>query len=182
MLLSLDHMPSTLSFFAILPTTGESHQCEIQVKVTNPNILTSTDSVTATVIVAVDVTHASSNDYDPIIGISDGISFVGFEAKDGVASPCNHFEGDSNTNVLQNRYLVLGPVVTSQHYSSEIKIQIIPVEQWGSCHTEHDEGYTNIANYQCTLDPIKGLYLEWYHGGINEKHHIKYITVDADLD
>ena len=41
-----------------------------------PNILTSTDSVTVTVTVAVDVSYASSNDHDPTIGISDGISFM----------------------------------------------------------------------------------------------------------
>ena len=169
-------------YFTILPTNGENYQRAIQVKLVDPNILTFTDGFTVTVIVAVDATYASSNDHDPAIGISDGISFIGFEATDERTSPCNHYEGDSSTDVLQNRYLAFGPVVTSRRYSSEIKIQIRPAEQWGSCHTEHDEGYTNIANYQRLLDPSKGLYLEWYRNGINEKHHIKYIVVDVDLD
>ena len=131
---------------------------------------------------AVDIKYASSNDHDPSVGISDGRSFIGFIAHDRVSSPCDHYEGDSNTNVLQNVNRISGPAVASRRYSSEIKIQIRPVEQWGSCHTEHDEGYTNIANYQRSLDPSKGLYLEWYRDSINEKHHIKYIVVDVDLD
>ena len=169
-------------YFAILSTTGENYRRAIQVKLVAPNILTSTDSVTVTVIVAVDATYASSNDHDLIIGVSDGRYFVGFTAHDRAASPCDHYEGDSDTDVLQNGNRISGPVVTSRRYSSEIKIQIKPAEQWGSCHTEHDEGYTNIASYQRTLDPSKGLYLEWYRQGYNENYHIKYIVVDVDLD
>ena len=52
----------------------------------------------------------------------------------------------------------------------------------GLCHTEHDEGYTNIANYQQLLDASKGLYLEWHCNDANEKHHIKFIVVDVQLD
>ena len=37
--------------------------------------------------VGVDVTYASSNDHDATIGISDGMSFIGFIAPDRVASP-----------------------------------------------------------------------------------------------
>ena len=82
-----------------------------------PNILKSTDSVTVTVTVAVDVTYASSNDHDPTIGVSDGRSFIGFKANNRAASPCDHHERDSNTDVLQNKNHINGPVVTSQRYS-----------------------------------------------------------------
>ena len=169
-------------YFVILPTTGVTHQRAIRIQLVAPNILTSTDSVTATVTVAVDVTYASSNDNDLRIGVSDGRSFIGFEARDTEASPCNHFEGDSNTGVLQNIYRIYSPVVTSQRYSSEIKVQIRPAEQWGSCHTEHDEGYTNVANYQRTLDPSKGFYLEIYREEVHEQYRIKYVEVNVDLD
>ena len=74
------------------------------------------------------------------------------------------------------------PTVTSLCYSSEIKIQLRPAEQWGSCHTEHDGGYTNVGNYQRLLDPSKGLQLEIYRGDANEKYRIKYIAVNVDLD
>ena len=100
-------------YFAILPTTGVYYQHAIHIQLVAPNILTSTDSVTVVVTVAVDATYASSNDHDPIIGISDGLSFIGFIAHDRAASPCDHFEGTSNTNILQNRNHVYGPAVIS---------------------------------------------------------------------
>ena len=28
----------------------------------------------------------------------------------------------------------------------------------GSCHTEHDKGYTNIVSFQCLLDFTEGFY------------------------
>ena len=170
-------------YFAILPTTGLSYQRALEVQLVAPNILTSTDSVTVTVTVAVDISYASSNDHDPTFGISDGKSFIGFVAYDRHAQPCKHHEGDITTDRLQNTSYVEGPVAKSRRYSSEIKMQIRPVEQWGSCHTEHDGGYTNIASYHRLLNPSKGLYFEWYRGNdANEKHHIKYIVVDVDLD
>ena len=169
--------------FDILPAIGVEHQRALQVQLVAPNILTSTDSVTVTVTVAVDVSYASVNDHDPIIGISDGMYFIGFLPNDRYSSPCYHLEGDSDTDTLQNIYNVIGATVTSRRYSSEIKIQIRPAEKWGSCHTEHDEGYTNTAHYQRLLDLSKGLYFEFYHGNdANEKYHIKYIDVGVDLD
>ena len=171
-------------YLAILSTTGANYQRALQIQLVAPNILTSTDSVTVTVTVAVDVKYASSNDHEPTIGVSDRKSFIGYKADEGSSTPCYHIEGDSNNNVLQNISYssTSGPVVTSRRYSSEINIQIRPAEQWGSCHTEHDEGYTNIANYRRLLNPSKGLYLEIYYENISEQYHIKYIVVSIDLD
>ena len=87
-------------YFAILPTTGVHYQRAIQIQLVAPNIPTSTDSVTVTVTVAVDNTYASSNDHDLTIGISDGNYFIGFTPLDRASSPCNHYEGDNNTDVL----------------------------------------------------------------------------------
>ena len=168
-------------YFEILPTTGDHYQRALQVQLVAPNILTSTDSVTVTMKLAVDITLASS-DHDPSIGVSDGKSFIGFLAHENYATPCNHYEGDSNTNRLLNGIHIRGPTVTSRCFSNEITVQIRPVDQWGSCHTEHDEGYTNVVNYQRILDPSRGLYLEMYRNNVNEKYRIKYIVVDVDLD
>ena len=132
--------------------------------------------------VAVDVSYASSNDHDPTIGISDGTSFIGVHAADTSSTPCRITQGDSSSAVLTSISHISGPTVTSQRYSSEIKIQLRPAEQWGSCHTEHDGGYTNVGNYQRLLDPSKGLKLEVYHHNAGEKYRIKYIEVDVDLD
>ena len=169
-------------YLEILPTTGVYNQRALQVQLVAPNILTSTDSVTVTVTVAVDVSYASSNDHDPSIGISDGMSFIGAFAPDRQSNPCDIREGNSNTAILTQINAIVGPTVTSRRYSSEIKIQLKPAEQWGSCHTEHDGGYTNVGNYQHLLDPSRGLYLELYHDAANEKYPIKYIVVDFDLD
>ena len=156
-------------YLEILPTTGVSYQQALQVQLVAPNILTSTDSVTVTVTVAVDVSYASSNDHDPSIGISDGMSFIGIHAQDRSDNPCKIIEGNSNTAILtQINFINNGPKITSGRYSSEIKIQLKPAEQWGSCHTEHDGGYTNVGNYQRLLDPSRGLYLELYHDAANE--------------
>ena len=169
-------------YFEILPTTGALYQRALQIPLVAPNILTSTDSVTVTVTVAVDVSYASSNDHDPTIGISDGTSFIGFIAHDRTEFPCDTLEGVINSNTIQNPMHPHGPSVTSRNYPSEIKIQLRPAEQWGSCHTEHDGGYTNAGNYQRLLNPSEGLYFEVYHKDAHEKYRIKYIVVDVDLD
>ena len=57
-----------------------------------------------------------------------------------------------------------------------------PNDRWGSCHTEHDEGVVNIANYQHQLDITKGLYLQMYRADAPEKYHIKYIVVNVHLE
>jgi len=169
-------------YLEILSTTGASYQCALELQLIAPNILKSNDSITVTVIVAVDASYASNIvDCDPTIGISDGKYFIGVQADDGTI-PCNIREGDSSTTILENINSIGGPTVTSKRYSSEIKIQIRPAEKWGSCHTEHDGGYTHAGNYQHLLDPSKGLDLEIYYGNANEKYRIKYIVVDVDLD
>ena len=169
-------------YFEILSATGALYQRALQIPLVAPNILTFTDSVTVTVTVAVDVSYASSNDHDPTIGISDGTSFIGAFVVDRSTTPCRIKEGGSSTTVLADVNHITGSTVTSRRYSSEIKIQLRPAEQWGSCHTEHDGGYTNVGNYQRLLDPSKGLQLEIYRGDANEKYRIKYIVVDVDLD
>ena len=164
-----------------LPVSGEGGQRFLQLQLVPPNILISTDNVMVTITIAVDNILASSEDHDPSFGISDGTSFVGFVAHERSPSPCNHYEGSSGARLL-NAIHFNGPTVTSRRYSSEIKIQIRPTEKWGSCHTEHDEGYTNIANYQHLLDITKGLYLEMNCGHAEERYRIKYMLVDISVD
>ena len=169
--------------FEILPTTGSTIQRALQTPLIAPNILTSTDSVTVTVTVGVDISHASSNDHDPTIGISDGLSFIGAILPDRHSSPCWIRDGNSSTAVLTGINDIYGPTVTAtKRYTSEVKIQLKPAEQWGSCHTEHDGGYNHADNYRHLLDPSKGIYFEIYRGHPNEKYRIKYIVVDVNMD
>ena len=173
-------------YLEILPTTGVLHQRVLRIQLVAPNILTSTDSVTVSVTVAMDKTLANGNDHDPIVGISDGASFIGFKVRDkdnyATLSPCHKLEGKVVQTILNNVQNGNGPLVSSQTFSSEVKIQIKPTEKWGSCHSEHDGGYVNIQDYQEALDLTKTLYFEVYHEHANEKYRIKYIEVDVDLD
>ena len=45
-------------------------------------------------------------------------------------------EGNSDTAIFIHHNEINGPKVTSRHYSSEIKMQLKPAEQWSSCHSE----------------------------------------------
>lgn len=161
-------------------------QQAMQVKLVAADILQSTDCATVTVTIAMDTELANSGDHDPSFGISDGQYFVGFRAHDkgnyGNLSPCQQLEGKIINGLLQNLQYVQGPLVTSQRFSSEIKLQFRPTEQWGSCHTEHNEGYVNIAHYQYKFDLTKGLYLQMYHEDDPEKYKIKYIVVDVHVE
>ena len=139
--------------------------------------------------IAMDTAFADSRDHDPSFGISDGESFVGFLLLDQTnyhaSSPCFNIEADIVNGVLTNvpSFTNSDSLVTSRSYSSEIKVQIRPTEQWGSCHTELDEGYTNVGNYQHKLDLTNGIYLEMYHGHQTiETYRIKYIVVDINVD
>jgi len=162
-------------------TTGVLGQRFLQLQLVPPNILTSADSITVTITIAVDNILASSEDHDPSFGISDGAFFVGFIAYDRHARACNHYEGSSGATLASITHFD-GPTVSSTRYSSEIKVHIRPTEKWGSCHTEHDEGYTNIANYQHLLNLTKGLNLEMYRDNVSERYRMKYVIIDIDLD
>ena len=175
----------TPQYLEILPSTTDWQQA-LQVQLVEPNVLTSTACITVTMTIAMNTTLADEEDHDPSFGISDGNSFVGFFIADKInyhnRSPCRKMEGENINGTLQNRRRGLGPLVASRLYSSEVRLQIRPTEQWGSCHTEHDEGYTNIGNYERTPDFTNGLYLELYHQNKEEDYQIKYIVVDVTLD
>ena len=159
----------------------------IQAELIAPNILTATDSIVVTLTIAMDTALANSADHDPIFGISDGTSFLGFHVMDkdnyGDHTPCVYIEGDAINKTLNigNRDIT-GTLVKSRLFSSEITIQIKPNSQWGSCHTEHDEGLVNIVNYQRKLDFTKGLFLQMYRDHATEKYRIEYIAVNVDLE
>lgn len=163
------------------------YQQALQVRLVAPGILKQTDCVGVTVTVAIDTVLGESTDHDPTFGVSDGTSFIGFTIPDvydyGHRSPCEHREGEVTTvGLLQTKVLVEGPLVTSQNYSAEIKLQFRPTEQWGSCHTQHNAGYVYAVKYQERFDLTKGLYLQMYHEDDHETYCIKYIVADVHVD
>ena len=168
-----------------IPASTVANQQTLQLQLISPGILSSTDGISVTITVAMD-TEVAQGDHDPRFGISDGKSFIGFQIPDkgnyNSLSPCYGDEADIVNKIFTNQKTGSGPLVVSRNYSSEIKLQIRPKERWGSCHTEHDEGYTNIANYQHKLDLSQGMYLEMYRADAGERYRIKYIKVDIELD
>ena len=166
--------------------SGIENQRMIQLQLVRPNILTSTDSVTVTITFAMDTQVADSGDHDISFGVSDGTFFTGFIAHDKdnypSTSPCHRIEGSIKNGILHSPNQGSGSLVSVRHYSGEIKIQIRPTEKWGICCTQHDEGFTNVQNFQRALDITNGLYLEVYRQHIDEKYRVKYISVDVDLD
>ena len=168
------------------PTTiirQPKYQQAIEVKLVPPHTLKSTDNVVIIIIIAMDTKLANDKDHDPSFGISDGKHFIGFTAYDQANyadfSPCQKLEGETTPGLLQNLRSITGPFVSSTSYSSEIKLRFRPTEQWGSCHTEHGEGYVNIADYQSKLDLTKGLYFQMYHEDDAEVYRVKYIEAEV---
>ena len=171
-------------YLEILPVTV-NYERALRVQLVAPKVLESKDSVTVKATVALDPALANS-DHDPIIGISDGTSFVGFIAYDVLNypnySPCSVYEADVEGQILRNYRDGGGPLFSSSFYSTERTIRIRPAERLGFCHTEHNAGYINTALYKRLLDPCKGLYLEVYHQNAGETYRIKYIDVEVDID
>ena len=173
-------------YLEILPTTGPEDIHALQVQLISPDILETTNSITVAMTIAVDSALADSAEHDVSFGIGDGTKFVGFHlvGKNNyhALSPCYLAEGDNINGILKNVRTISAPLVASRRYSSEITLQFRPAERWGSCHTEHDEGYTNIASYQRLIDLTQGLYVEVYRGSAHEKYRIKYIKVEVNID
>jgi len=168
-----------------IPPGPVANQQTLQLQLVPPGILSFTDCITVSITIAMD-TVVAQRDHDPKFGVSDGNSFIGFLMPDQgnypALSPCFGTEGNIVNKIFTDRRDDSGALVASTKYSSEIKLQIRPKERWGSCYTEHDGGYTNIANYHRNLDLSGGLYFDMYRDHVGERYHIKYIKVDIYLD
>ena len=174
--------PKYLEFLA-----GKAHNERLlQAELIAPNILTATDSVVVTLTIAMDTVLADSYDHDPMFGVSDGTSFIGFVVIDkrnyATEAPCYKWEGDITGTILQNIITDSTGSVSSRHFSNVVTMQIKPNDQWGSCHTGHDEGHVRIETFQHRLDLTKGLYFEMYRHETPERYRIEYIAAEVYLD
>ena len=178
----------TEGYFEILPTTGPLYVRALRVPLVPPNVLNSNDSTTIVIIASMDTVMPQTTDYDPNIGISDGKSYIGFEAPDirnyHNYPPCFSVNADVGETGLQNVEIERNaPFTSSTHYPSVVRMQFKPAEKWGSCETpQGDGGYSNLGFYQSALDPKNGLYFEFYHHHANEEYHIKYIHVHVQWE
>ena len=172
----------TEAYYEILPTTGTRYQRALRVPLIPPNVVNTNDSITAVIIASMDTTIPQSHDHDPNFGISDGRSFIGFEAVN-VGNypnypPCFSIDGAVGSTTLPNPKFGDGPLTTSTHYPSVIKMQFKPTEQWGCCETPQGDGaYSNLGFYQSALDLKNGLNFEFYRDNAAEEYFIKYIQV-----
>ena len=174
-------------YFEVFNTPPYLLHRALQVQLIPPGILVSSSNVTVTLTIAMDTILANSIDHDPWVGVGDGTSFNGFRLLDqtnyGTESPCPFIEADTTGGRINTQRSGTAPLVASRSFSGEVKIHIRPIEQWGSCATEHDDGYTSIGIYQKPIDITKGLFFEFYRGDdAVEMYRIKYVVAEVYLD
>lgn len=152
----------------------------LKVPLITAGALEDSSPVTLKIVVSMD---EEKDDSDPIYGVSDGVSFLGFETVDKLTydrdvSPCFGQEGTSGnslTGVTLTSTNRPGPIHT--FYPDKFVMTLKLTERWGSCYTAHDGGFEKIAHYNKRLLLSKGLTLEVYKGQADEKVGIKFIEV-----
>ena len=117
----------------------------------------------------------------PVYGVSDGVSFLGFETNTrrhhSVNAPCFGVEGISGDTLTGRTPLSKVPPPKESFYDGQSVITLKLNEHWGSCYTAHDGGFVKTAAYKKRLLLSKGLTLEVYKFNNREKIKIKFIEV-----
>ena len=138
---------------SFLPLVQGTNGHALRVPLIPPNVLNSNDSITIVIIASMNTTIPQSHDHDPSFGISDGKSFIGFLPPDVQNyqkdyPPCLSIDGVVGSTILRSPKFGDGPLTTSTHYPSVVKMQFKPNEQWGCCETpQGDGGYGNLGFY-----------------------------------
>ena len=154
----------------------------LKVPIITADVLDDLRPVTLKIVVSLDEGIGKGGDSDPKFGVSDGVSFVGFEMVDQktyeLAAPCFGIEGTSG-NILGDRREIsyASPKPDDTFYDGQFVITLKLNERWGSCYTAHDGGFVKTADYNKRLLLSKGLTLEVYRDGAGEKVGIKFIEV-----
>lgn len=154
------------------------------------NELQNSSALTVKFVVSTNVTIGSTDsDSDLIYGVSDGISFVGFETLDknnykGNFPPCYGSEGVSFGSRLKDykRVSSLLPKPSDSFYPGQVIGTLSLNERWGSCYTAHDGGFAKTAVYSKRLNLSKGLTFEVYKDHKGERIGIKFIEVTIIQD
>ena len=157
----------------------------LKVPILPANFLKKITQLTVKIVVANDVTIGTKEDSDTRYGMSDGISFVGFETSDkmhggSVRMPGVGIEGSSGSSLTA--YRLIGVVSTSPSdtfYPGQfvIILKLDARESWGSCYIAHDGGFVKTVRYSKQLALSKGLTLEVYRDHNDERVGIKFIEV-----
>ena len=153
----------------------------LKVPIIPADVLEDSSLVTLKIVVSMDKGIAEKEDSDPTYGVSDGVSFLGFETVDKLnyqsgTPPCFGVEGISGDSLTGRRHTnPLSPRPNDSFYPGQFVITLN--EHWGSCYTAHDGGFVKTATYNKRLLLSKGLTLEVYKGDKSEKVGIKFIEV-----
>ena len=146
-------------------------------------ILENSSLVTLKIVASLDDNIGKNEDSDPRFGVSDGVSFVGFETVDkrtyphGYA-PCFGVEGDSGSSLTERREISKSfPKPNDSFYPGQFVITIKLNERRGSCYTAHDGGFEKTAVYEKRLLVSKGLTLEVYRDDKEENVGIRFMAV-----
>ncbi|XP_078380957.1 uncharacterized protein LOC144663765 isoform X2 [Oculina patagonica] len=164
-----------------------SNAALLKVPMIPAGILQYSAHLTVKIVVSHDVSIGTSHDSDISYGLSDGVSFVGFNTDDkanyGGFAPCYGYQGTSGKTL--SGVTTIGhssPRPSDSFYPGQFVFTLKLDERWGSCYTAHDGGFVKTAVYNNRLMLNKGLTLEVYKQGNNEKVGIKYIEVTLVQD
>ena len=146
------------------------------------NALQNSISLTVKIVFSTNVTIGSNSDSDVIFGVSDGISFVGFDIVDknnyDNYPPCYGSEGVSLRSLVSS--LLHKP--SDSFNPGQVVGTLNLNERWGSCYTAHDGGFAKTAVYNKRLTLSKGLTFEVHKHHKHERIEIKFIEVTIIQD
>ena len=149
-------------------------------------VLHYTAPLTVKIVASHDVRIGTNEDSDIVYGVSDGISFIGFVMYDkdnySVYPPCYGVQGSSGRRWTAAVYFSSLPRPSQSFYPGQFVLTLKLDERWGSCYTAHDGGFMTTAGYDNRLMLNKGLTLEVYKQGKDERVEIKFIEVTIVQD
>ena len=157
----------------------------LKVPIIPADILEDSSLVTLKIVFAMDESIGEKEDSDPRYGVSDGVNFVGFVTVDkpsydrGLA-PCFGIEGTSGLSLTATREMGKSPTPEDSFYPDHFVITVKPSEHSSPCYTAHDGGFVKTATYDKRLLLSKGLTLEVYKHGKDERVGIKFIEVTVE--
>ncbi|KAL9954546.1 hypothetical protein ACROYT_G042097 [Oculina patagonica] len=180
---------NTTEQLAFTDGPSEDEAALLKVPVIPANVLHNSTQLTVKIVVSNDVDIASSEDSDFRYGVSDGISFVGFQilSKENYEDYANCYgvEGSSGTTLTGRRYInYYWTSPSDSFYPGQfvITLKLDAHENWGSCYTAHEGGFVKTAGYNNRLVLSNGLSLEVYKDDKEERSGINFIEVTVVED
>ncbi|XP_078350430.1 uncharacterized protein LOC144635213 isoform X3 [Oculina patagonica] len=180
---------NTTEQLAFTDGPSEDEAALLKVPMIPANVLHNSTQLTVKIVVSNDVDIASGEDSDIRYGVSDGISFVGFQilSKENYEEYANCYgvEGSSGTTLTGRRYInYYWTSPSDSFYPGQfvITLKLDAHENWGSCYSAHEGGFVKTAGYNNRLVLSNGLSLEVYKDDKEERSGINFIEVTVVED